>query len=133
MVLVYENESVKFYLNNENKVFRAEFYGAVDMKRIIEAFDFVVSSPENMDTKAIITDLTKMEGTFTMLMNYFETKLYPYLQMKGVLCDAIITNKDVFTKFSVKKLGLSIDYVKIKAFTDEKSANEWIDSILKNA
>ncbi len=131
MNLLFENESVKFYFDPETRIFRANFYGTVNMKNITEAFNFVISNPSKTKTRAVLSDLTNLQGTFTMLMEYFETKLYPYLNSKGILCDAIILNNDVFTKFSVKKLENTIDYIKIKQFNDESSAMNWINSIIK--
>jgi len=131
MNLIYENESVKFYFDSDTKIFRADFYGVVIMNNITEAFNFIITSPNNLNTKAILTDLTNLKGTFTMLMNYFEDKLYPYLNSKGILCDAIVLNNDAFTKFAVKKLENAIDYIKIKQFKDEESAMKWINSIIE--
>ena len=131
MNLVYENKSVKFFFDNETKIFRAEFYGLVNIQLITEAFAFIISSPSDLGTKAVITDLTNLKGTFTMLMDYFEETLYPYLNNKGILCDAIILNEDVFTKFSVKKLESTIDYIQIKTFTDESKALDWIKTFLE--
>lgn len=132
MDLIYENNSVKFYFDSETRIFRANFYGAVNMDNIIKAFNFIISNPNELSTVAILSDLTNLKGTFTMLMDYFEEKLYPYLNSKGILCDAIILNDDAFTKFSVKKLEGKIDYIKIKQFKDEKSAIKWINHIINN-
>ena len=130
MNLLYENDSVKFYFDSETRIFRANFYGRLNMNNVIEAFNFIISNPSELNTIAILSDLRELKGTFTGLMDYFEDKLYPYLNSKGILCDAIILNDDVFTKFAVKKLESAIDYIKIEAFNNEDSAMEWINSIL---
>jgi len=131
MDLIFENKSVKFYFNNETKIFKASFFGVVNIQLITEAFEFIISNPSDLGTKAVITDLTKLKGTFTMLMDYFEDNLYPYLNSKGIICDAIVLNKDIFTKFSVKKLENAIDYIQIKTFTDEDEALAWIKLLLE--
>jgi len=133
MELIYENESVKFYFDSEKQIFRANFYGSVIMDNITEAFNFIISNPKDLNTLAILSDLTNLKGTFTMLMDYFEDKLYPYLNSKGILCDAIVLNNDAFTKFAVNKLKSSIDYIKIKQFTDETDAMNWINSIIEKS
>ena len=132
MKLIFENESVKFFYDDETRIFRANFYGAVNIEKITEAFNFIISNPNKLNTIAVLSDLTNLKGTFTMLMDYFDDKLYPYLNSKGILCDAIILNDDVFTKFAVKKLETAIDYIKIKTFKDEDSAMKWINSIIES-
>ena len=131
MNLIYENDSVKFYFDPETRIFRANFYGLINMPNIIEAFNFIISNPSDLNTVAILSDLSQLKGTFTMLMDYFEDKLYPYLDSKGILCDAIILNHDVFTRFSVKKLESTIDYIKIKQFKSEEEALDWIHTVIK--
>ncbi len=131
MTPIYENKSVKFFFDPETRIFRANFYGLVEMNSIIEAFNFIISNPKPMNAVAVLSDLSNLKGTFTMLMDYFEDKLYPFLNSRGILCDAMILNSDVFTKFSVKKLETAIDAIKIKSFENEESAIQWINFIIK--
>jgi len=130
MEKIFENESSRFYYDNNTRIFKAEFFGIVNVEKILEAFGFVIKNSEKFDTLAVLTDLRELKGTFTMLMDYFENQLFPYLASKGILCDAVILNQDAFTQFSVFKLVRTINLLQIKGFEDEESALEWINNII---
>lgn len=132
MDLVYENNSVKFFFDEKSGIFKAVFIGKVNMENTVTAFNYVLSNPNKFSTKAIISDLTKLQGTFTMLLDYLDEKLYPYLSSKGVLCDAIVLNNDAFTKFSVIKLEKTISNFIIKSFTSLDAAEKWVQKIIED-
>ncbi len=129
---IFKNKSAKFYFDQQSQVFKAIFYGLVNMKNILEAFDYVIKNGASIPTKVIISDLTGLTGTFTMLLDYMEKDLYPYLSSKGVIANALVISPelDPFIKFSVLKLAKLDLGVKIEVFEDVESAEQWINKFL---
>lgn len=130
MELLFENESTRFYYDKETRISKMAFFGLVDMPKIMEAFKFIVDSKDKLNSKAVISDLRDLRGTYTMLIDYLDENLYPFLAAKGVLCNALIINSDAFIKFSTKKLSKTINSVQIKSFEDFESAEKWVNSVI---
>ena len=129
---VFTNKNVKFYFDKDTQIFSAVFQGLVNMNNILEAFDYVIKKGSSIPTKIVLSDLTALKGTFTMLLDYMQNNLYPYLASKGVVANALIINPslDPFVKFSVRKLSKLDLGVEIEVFEDKESADKWIDEIL---
>ncbi len=132
MEKIYENEVAKFYHDKTKKIFRAEFFGVVSPERALEAFNYAIKNFHKYPTKAILSDLTHLRGTFTMLLDFFDAQLFPFLAANGVLCDAIVLNNDAFTTFSVYKMAQTINNVQIKSFNNEEEAMKWIENIINS-
>lgn len=96
----------------------------------MKAFKFIVDNKDNLNSKAVISDLRDLRGTYTMLIDYLDENLYPFLAAKGVLCNALIINSDAFIKFSTQKLSKTINSVQIKSFEDFESAEKWVNSVI---
>jgi len=102
------------------------------MDNIIEAFTYVMQNTDKFTTKGVVSDLSNLSGTFTMLMDFFEQKLYPYMINKGISCQAFVLNSDAFIKFSHRKLTNSVkDQIQTKVFENIDDAESLVLSVIK--
>lgn len=127
MVQLFKNNSVELFYFPELRISKINYIGIINMEEILKAYKFIIEHPTLTQSFAVVSDLSRAEGTYTMLLDYLRDNVFPFIAQKGIKYNAMILNSDPFIKFSTKKLIENIKDVEIKAFENEKDAFEWIN------
>jgi hypothetical protein len=127
MEKIYENDSGVVYYDRDKKILVDEFFGRADIGNGLEIFVFEQNFANNNTISGICTDIRKLSGVFLQLNEYFEKEFFPYMIQKGLICNAIVVSRDVFTKFATKDLLKRIKNFEIRTFDEREDAMRWVE------
>ena len=126
MILIHKNEFCKAEFDPSSKTVRTQYIGIAKADAITNLLTKVMEFSGQHDIKHMIANLTKMQGTFTGLLDFFERQFYPTMINNGLRTYAMAVSPDVFTKYASnqleKKVGNKLAW---HAFNSLEDAEEW--------
>ncbi len=127
MEKIFENDSGIVYYDQETRIIFDEFFGRADIGNGLEIFVLEQNFAINNKISGICTDISRLSGVFLQLNEFFEKEFFPYMIKKGLICNAIVVSKDVFTKFATKDLLKRIKNFEIRTFDNREDAMRWVE------
>jgi hypothetical protein len=107
-----------------------EFVGVISVPMGMETLRKVMMFAEQKTVRGIVSNLLKLQGTFTNITSFFEKEYYPHMIKNGLQCTAIVVSNDVFTKYAVTELKKRVGTFQLHVFQDVKTAEEWVKETL---
>jgi hypothetical protein len=82
----------------------------------------------NHKVRAMLANLTQMQGTFTGALDFFEKEFYPTMIHHGLLSYAICVSNDVFTQYAATQLKRKAGNVEFHIYNNVEEAERWMNS-----
>lgn len=106
-----------------------EFIGLIRVPLGLETLRKVMEFSTHTPVRGIVSDLSKLQGTFTGATEFFEKEYYPHMIKNGLLCTAIVVSNDIFTKYAVNELKKKVGHFQLHVYEDFKRAEQWVNDI----
>jgi hypothetical protein len=110
----------------QTEVIYYEYVGMVNQSLGMVTIRKVMAFAEKNKVRAIVSDLSKMKGTFTSVNDFFEKEYYPHMIKHGLLCTAIIVSNDIFTRFAALDLSKRVGNFELQIFGIFDDGEAWV-------
>jgi hypothetical protein len=126
MEIINENAFASAKYDTSTKVVYYHFVGQIRVPLGMETLKKVMAFAQARPIKGIVSNLSKLQGTFTGATEFFEKEYYPHMIKNGLCCTAIIVSNDIFTKYAVKELTKRVGNFHLHVFEDASEAERWV-------
>ncbi len=126
MELIAKNNLATAEYDPELKIVHYKFVGKVNIKLATELLDEVLKFAKTHQVLGVHCDISKLNGTFTMMNDYLVNTYFPPLISQGLICNSMIVSNDVFTTFATNQLIQRMGDFTIKNFNDIDEGYNWV-------
>lgn len=103
-----------------------EFVGLIRVPLGLETLRKVMEFSNHTPVRGIVSDLSKLQGTFTGATEFFEKEYYPHMIKNGLLCTGIVVPNDIFTKYAANELKKKVGNFQLHVYENYKQAEQWV-------
>ena len=131
-VLIYKNKISKTYYDAEKSIIYYEFAGIIDRKATEIHLNAVLDFVKDKKVKGILTDISKLIGSFSKLLPFLKDVYYPLMIERGLYCKATVVSNDIITSHLSERLQEVLIKIGIKSniFNNVPDAEEWMSKVL---
>ncbi len=128
MELIHENDFANANYDRSRFLVQTQYVGIAHVQPIVELLRKVMEHSGKEKVRAMRANLTRMQGTFTEAMEFFEKEFYPTMIKNGLLSYAIVVSNDAFTKYAATQLRKKAGNVDFHIYQNLEEADQWIAS-----
>jgi hypothetical protein len=126
MELINENSFATAKYARPLEVVYYEYVGVVNQPLGMVTIRKVMAFAEKNKVRAIVSDLSRMKGTFTGVNEFLEKEYYPHMIKNGLTSTAIILSNDIFTKYATNDLSKRVGNFELQIFETFDAGEAWI-------
>lgn len=133
LALIEKNSFSHSYYDNEEKIINFKIWGDIDFNSTKAVLRGQIEFAQDHKVLGICTDISELNGTIAPISGFIATEYFPTLISLGLLCNAIIVSREIFSQVAAKDLIKKMDSYGIKLFFEDHEAEQWLKhSITQN-
>jgi hypothetical protein len=125
MILIHKNAFCNAIYDPATTIVRTEYVGIAQVEAITDLLRKVIDYSGKAPAKHMIANLTRMQGTFTGALPFFEKEFYPSMIANGLESYAMAVSTDVFTQYAASQLRKKVGQIDWHVFSSVKEAEQW--------
>jgi len=128
IMLVFENKISSINYDEKHKLITYTEHGISKKELIIDQLKAVIEFSESNSITGIIADFRNLQGSFKNTFEFLNTKYYPIMKARGLICKAFVVTEDIINNHLANNLIDTLAYHSIKAslFSDTQKAHNWV-------
>jgi hypothetical protein len=107
MIIDISNEKqAKSTYDSETGIIQTEYSGLFNIEIAMNHFRLVEKFAETHPLKGVITDLTKLSGSFNKVIGYLDSEGFPNIKKTGLQSEAFIVSDDIMINHLTNKFAI---------------------------
>jgi len=127
-MIIFKNKISTIEYDKANKLITYTEHGISKKELIIDQLKAVIEFSKSNSITCIIADFRNLQGSFKNSFEFLNTKYYPKMKARGVVCKAFVVTEDIINNHLANGLIDDLEQHGIKAalFSDTEKAFKWV-------
>ena len=133
-VIISNNNHVHSTYYADDCTLSTEYKGVFNKSIALEHFHTVEKFAQTQPILGVITNLSKLGGSYNSILEYLEDEGFPKIKKLGLKAEAFIISDDIIIKHLTEKLVQIIKNsgIKVNICQSHQEAKEWLQAVLKS-
>jgi len=134
LTVIEKNSFSQAFYNSDEKIVYFKIWGEADIYQTKLVLQSQIDFASAHKILGICTDLSELTGTIAPMSGYIASEYFPALIANGLVCNAIIVSRDIFSQIAAKDLIKRMGNYGIKLFFEDLEAEQWVrTTVLQNS